>query len=129
MDWLAKLNYNEVGYIPAIIQCADTDRVLTLCYMTEEALAKTLETGYVHLFRRSRGKLMKKGETSGMVQKVVDIAPDCDNNSLLVRVKQKGAGCGYGYYSCYYRVLGADGELHVTEERVFDPDEVYGKGK
>jgi len=129
MDLARQLRYDERGYIPAVIQCADTGRVLTLCYMNEDAVRKTLETGYVHVFRRSRGKLMKKGETSGMVQKVVSVAPDCEDNSLLVRVKQTGAGCHMGYYSCYYRVLGEGGDLRVCEERVFDPSEVYGKEK
>lgn len=126
MDLAAKLNYDEKGLVPAVVQCAETGRVLTLCYMNEQAVRTTLESGYVHVFRRSRGRLMKKGETSGMVQKVVSVAPDCEWNSLLVRVRQTGAACHTGYYSCYYRTLGDDGELHIEEDRVFDPDEVYG---
>lgn len=120
------LNFNDKGLIPAVIVDAPSSRVLTLCYMTKEAIEKTLETGVVHLFRRSKGRLMIKGETSGHTQHVKELRVDCSGNSLLVMVEQKVAVCHKGYFTCYYRVWDAEtGTWRTVEERVFDPDEVY----
>jgi len=120
------LNFNEKGLIPAIIFDEETREVLTLCYMNRAALEKTLETGKVHLFRRSRGRLMIKGETSGHVQIVREVRVDCAGNSLLIAVEQKVAACHVGYFSCYYRAWDAEKEdWRVVAEKVFDPDEVY----
>ena len=118
--------YNDKGIVPAIIADAYTNEPLTLCYMTKEALEKTIESGYVHVFRRSKGRLMMKGEQSGHVQKVVSIAVDCEGKSLLIKVQQKTAACHMGYYTCYFRRYDADkDELVVTRDRVFDPEKVY----
>lgn len=76
-----------------------------LAYANEEAIKKTIETGFAHYWSRSRKKLWKKGETSGNVQKVVEIRIDCDNDALLYLVKQKGVACHTGNYSCFYRRL------------------------
>lgn len=121
---LDALKFDEKGLIPAVIQCADTGKVLTLCYMNREALEKSLETGLVHVFRRSKGALMRKGGTSGHTQQIVEVRVDCEGNSLLFLVKQKVAACHAGYYTCYYRKA-AGGRLEICEERVFDPDKVY----
>ena len=126
MKLLDQLVWNDRGLIPAIIANVEDNRPLTLCYLTREALAKTIETGKVHVFRRSKGRLMLKGETSGHIQEVRSIRPDCENKSLLITVKQHVAGCHMGYMSCYFREYDAQtGELRVTEERVFDPKKVY----
>ena len=120
------LNFDDKGLIPAIIVDEDSREVLTLCYMTREAIAKTLETGKVHLFRRSKGRLMIKGETSGHIQLVRQVRVDCAGNSLLVLVEQKIAGCHEGYFSCYFRRYNAeDDDWEVVAQRVFDPDRVY----
>jgi len=120
------LEFSKDGLIPAVVVSDDDGQVLTLCYMNEEALAKTLATGKVHVFRRSKGRLMMKGETSGHVQIVREIRPDCAGRSLLIRVTQKVAGCHEGYMSCYYRVYDAEPDkLRVVEPRVFDPKTVY----
>jgi phosphoribosyl-AMP cyclohydrolase len=112
--------------VPAIIQEVSGE-VLTLCYMTREAIEKTLETGIVHLFRRSKGRLMIKGETSGHTQHVKELRVDCAGNSLLLVVEQKVAGCHKGYMSCYYRRYDPEtGDYEVTAEKVFDPEDVYG---
>jgi phosphoribosyl-AMP cyclohydrolase len=112
--------------IPAIIQEVSGE-VLTLCYMTKEAIEKTLETGTVHLFRRSKGRLMIKGETSGHTQQVKELRVDCAGNSLLLVVEQKVAGCHKGYMSCFYQRFNPEtGEYEVTDEKIFDPDSVYG---
>ena len=121
---LNELNFRD-GLIPAIIVDAETGQALTLCYMNREALQETLRSGVVHLFRRSKGRLMKKGETSGHIQQVREVRVDCAGNSLLIAVHQHVAACHEGYRSCYFRRYdqGTD-TLQVTGEKVFDPDEV-----
>ena len=99
MNTINKLKFNEKGLIPAIIQDCKTNKVLTLCYMNEEALRKTLDEGKVHVFRRSKGKLMMKGETSGCIQTVREVFADCENNSLLFRVDQKDVACHTGNFT------------------------------
>ena len=121
----ANINFKD-GLIPAIIVDDDSNTVLTLCYLNETALRKSLETGIVHLFRRSKGKLMKKGETSGHVQEIKEVGIDCAGNSLLLRVNQKVAACHKGYFSCFYRTYNAeDDSLEARGEKIFEPGSVY----
>jgi len=115
----------STGLIPAIIQDRKSQKVLTLCYMNEIALRGTLDTGYIHLFRRSQNKLMKKGETSGHTQAVVEFRPDCEGKSLLFIIDQKVAGCHKGYLSCYFEKIETSGARTVTDPLVFDPKKVY----
>jgi len=122
---VAKLNFNEKGLIPAIIQDYKTNKVLTLCYMNEGALKKTFDTGLVHVFRRSKNLLMQKGETSGCTQRVKEVFVDCTNNSLLFKVEQKLAACHKGFFTCFFRKVDKNGKETVVEKRVFDPSEVY----
>ena len=122
-----KIKFSDKGLIPAIIQDDKTKEVLTLCYMNQDAIAKTLETGKIHVFRRSKGKLMMKGETSGCTQAVKSLAIDCEGNSLLFKVDQERAACHTGYFSCYFQELDKDGNVTIQAKRVFDPDEVYKK--
>ena len=124
---IERLNFNEKGLIPAVIQDIKDNKVLTLCYMNKEALFKTIEEGKVYLFRRSKNALMAKGGTSGHIQLVKAIYIDCADNSILIKVEQKTAACHAGYFTCYYREISKDGELKVIEEKVFDPDKVYKK--
>ncbi len=120
------LVFNDQGMIPCIIANVEDNRALTLCYMTREALAKTLETGKVHVFRRSKGRLMLKGETSGHIQEVKRVFPDCEGKSLLMLIKQHVAGCHQGYMSCYFNEYDPKSDsFKVAEERVFDPEKVY----
>jgi phosphoribosyl-AMP cyclohydrolase len=120
------LKFSEQGLIPAMIVDAKSKQVLTLCYMNREAVEKTLETGKIHVFRRSRGRLMMKGETSGHIELVTETRADCEGNSLLFLVEQKVAACHAGYFSCYYRRYNADKDAwEVVEKRVFDPEKVY----
>ena len=95
------LNFNKDGLIPVIIQDFSTKEVLMLAYANEEALEKTRGTGYAWYWSRSRGKLWKKGETSGNVQKIVEVRGDCDSDALLYIVEQKGVACHTGKYSCF----------------------------
>ena len=119
------LRFNDQGLIPTVIQDAKTKRVLTLCYLNEAALAKSLATGTVYLFRRSQNRLMQKGETSGHIQIIQQVAVDCEGKSLVFLVQQRVAGCHAGYFSCYFRKLSKRGTLTITNRKVFDPDRVY----
>ena len=121
----AMLKFNVDGHMPSIIQDAKTQKVLTLCYLNDTALRATLETGFVHVFRRSQNKLMKKGETSGHTQAVREMRVDCEGKSLLFVIDQKVAGCHKGYFSCYFEKVGNDGAKQVTEALVFNPEKVY----
>jgi phosphoribosyl-AMP cyclohydrolase len=116
------------GLLPAIAQDAETGEVLMLGFMNEEAFRKTLETGRMHYFSRSRGRLWMKGETSGHVQEVKEVLIDCDADTALFKIHQVGgAACHTGYNSCFFRRLEADGRVtQIKRERVFDPRQVYG---
>ena len=128
MTLLRHIKFNGQGLIPSIIVDSLDGKVLTLCYMDKEAVEKTLETGLVHVYRRSQKRLMLKGETSGHTQAVKEVFVDCEGNSLLLRVEQKVAACHAGYRSCYYRGFNPrSGELEVRERQIFSPKEVYEK--
>ena len=100
---LPNLKYDDKGLIPAIIQDVDNGDVLMMAYMNETSLKQTLETGFTHFWSRSRQKYWKKGETSGSVQEVKEVLFDCDADTLLVKVKQHGAGaCHTGNRTCFY---------------------------
>jgi phosphoribosyl-AMP cyclohydrolase len=96
------------GLIPVVVQQADTKEVLMLAYTNLEALKKTLETGYAHYWSRSRQSLWMKGETSGNTQKVKQILVDCDHDTLLFIVEQKGNACHTGERTCFHNILSND---------------------
>ncbi len=123
--FIEKLNFNEKGLMPAIIQDSASGKVLTLCYMNREAIEKSLEEGKIYLFRRSKDRLMLKGETSGHIQVIKELFVDCANNSLLFKIEQKVAACHAGYFTCYYQKVNENGDLETVEEKVFDPEKVY----
>lgn len=113
------------GLLPAIVQDNATKEVLMLAYINEESWNKTLETGKAHYWSRSRNSLWLKGESSGHVQVVKEILVDCDEDTVIFKVEQKGgAACHKGYRSCFYRRV-EENRLHITDEPVFDPKEVY----
>jgi phosphoribosyl-AMP cyclohydrolase len=115
------------GLVPVIAQEVGTGEVLMLAYMNEAAWDKTIETGEVHYYSRSRKALWHKGGTSGHVQKVHTIRLDCDADTVLVQVTQLGgAACHTGRKSCFYRELSGGTERECSP-MVFDPKEVYGK--
>lgn len=122
-------DFNKAELIPAIAQDAESGQVLMLAYMNKESYELTLETGVATYWSRSRSKLWKKGESSGNVQKVHNIYLDCDADTILVKVTQVGgAACHEGYPSCFFREIDKETqEETVVGERVFDPNEVYGK--
>ncbi|MGE5327663.1 MAG: phosphoribosyl-AMP cyclohydrolase [Deltaproteobacteria bacterium] len=114
------------GLIPAIIQDKHSGKVLMLGYMNEEAYDRTLHSGYVTFFSRSRQKLWTKGETSGHKLRVREIRVDCDLDALLIQADLTGPGCCHmGYKSCFFRKLTAKGE-EIIAKREFDPKDVYG---
>ena len=119
------LRFDAQGLIPAVVQDDRTNAVLTLCYLTDAALRRSLATGTVHVFRRSQGRLMQKGETSGHIQRIRSVAVDCEGQSLVLRVRQRIAACHAGYVTCYFRRLGRGGRLVTSGRRVFDPARVY----
>ena len=118
---------NGDGLVPAIVQEYRTGRVLMLAYVNRDAWEKTLQTGKAHYWSRSRKKIWLKGESSGNEQIIKDILIDCDQDTVIYRVKQLGgAACHKGYPSCFYRkIKGEDAVL--IEQPVFDPAEVYKK--
>lgn len=115
------------GLLPVIAQDHETGEVLMLAYMNRQAWEKTLETGKVHYWSRSRDKLWLKGETSGHVQLLKAAFTDCDLDTILVKVEQLGgAACHKGYRSCFYRKVQGE-SLVIVGEPVFDPKEIYKK--
>ncbi len=93
------------GLIPAVVQDCETMKVLTVAYVNREALEKTVETSYAHYYRRSFGRVMKKGETSGNTQEIKEILVDCDKDAVLFIVKQKGPACHLGEETCFHNTL------------------------
>ena len=126
MQLLTNLKFDDKGLIPAVIVNVTDNRVLTLCFMNQDALEKTIETGQVHVFRRSKNRLMLKGETSGHTQSVEKVFFDCEGKSLVIKVKQKVAACHAGYMSCYYRKYNDKTDnIEIIEEKVFNPEKTY----
>ena len=114
------------GLLPAIAQDATNGRVLMMAWMNEAAWKETLVTGNAVYYSRSRGKLWRKGETSGHQQKVSEIRIDCDADTILLQVQQTGAACHDGFESCFYRRIESNGTTTVADERLVDPETVYG---
>jgi len=112
------------GLVAAIAQDADTGQVLMMAWMNREAFQETLETGRAVYFSRSRGKLWRKGEESGHQQQVQQIRIDCDADTVLLKVEQKGAACHEGYRTCFFREINQS-ETKIVEPRLVDPDDVY----
>jgi len=106
------------GLVPVIVQDINTNEVLMLAYMNKEALEKTLNTGYAHYFSRSRNKLWKKGESSGHTQEVKEILVDCDNDTILLKVKQNGVACHTGRKSCFFTNLKTNEVIIDKEEEI-----------
>jgi len=121
---LDALTFNADGLIPAIAQQHDSGEVLMLAWMNREAIAETLATGRVCYFSRSRGTLWRKGETSGQLQYLIELRPDCDGDALLVLVDQIGVACHTGRRSCFFRAF-RDGELVEIAAPIVDPSALY----
>jgi phosphoribosyl-AMP cyclohydrolase len=125
---LDKLKFDANGLIPVIVQDVSNGEVLVVAYINREALEKTIATGKVHTYSRSRGRVALKGETSGHFQWVKEIRTDCDQDALVIKVEQEGGACHEGYRSCFFRKYEEGGsDWKVVADRVFDPDVVYKK--
>lgn len=107
--------YDANGLITAVALDGETGEVLMLAHMNAEALEKTLETAEVHYFSRSRQALWHKGATSGHTQQLIEMRIDCDQDAVIMRVRQVGAACHLGKRSCFFRVIEADGTLVADE--------------
>jgi phosphoribosyl-AMP cyclohydrolase len=104
-DSLPTLKFDANGLIPAIVQDANTKEVLMLAYMNVQSLQLTLERGETYFWSRSRGELWHKGETSGNIQRVIEVSVDCDADTLLIHVEPNGPACHTGERTCFYRSL------------------------
>jgi phosphoribosyl-AMP cyclohydrolase len=127
---MIELDFKKMnGLIPAIAQDYDTGEVLMMAYMNKESWELTVKTGIANYWSRSRNELWKKGESSGNIQEVKEIRIDCDDDTILLKVKQIGdAACHTGYRSCFFRVL-RNGTLEENGKKIFDPKDVYGEKK
>ena len=124
-----ELDFDKMnGLVPAIIQDNETRKVLMLGFMNKEAYDKTVETGKVTFFSRTKNRLWTKGEESGNRQKIFEILLDCDGDSVIYKVEQKGnIACHTGHRSCFYRSW--DGKDWKENAPVLkSPEEMYGKG-
>jgi phosphoribosyl-AMP cyclohydrolase len=125
--WLDEVHWNREGLVPAIAQDATSGRVLTLAWMNREALAETVKRGEAVYWSRSRGKLWRKGEESGYVQRVVELRMDCDSDAILLRVEQAGGiACHTGRERCFFHKL-EHGKWVETDPVLRDPALIYGK--
>jgi phosphoribosyl-AMP cyclohydrolase len=127
--WLDRVAWNEDGLVPVIARAVDSGEVLNLAWMNREALRLTLEEGRAVYWSRSRGRLWRKGESSGHVQHVHEIRLDCDGDTLLLSVEQEGGiACHTGRRHCFFLRLDPDGRVWREAEPVLkDPDDIYGK--
>ncbi len=125
---LDKLKFDSNGLVPIIIQDAHNGEVLVMAYTNREALEKTIATGKVHTYSRSRGRVALKGESSGHFQHVKQVRTDCDRDAVLIKVDQVGGACHEGYRSCFFRQFeNGAADWKIVEGKVFDPDAVYKK--
>jgi len=125
-DWLNDIQWTEDGLVPAIAQDADTGDILMMAWMNRESLALTVQENQAVYWSRSRGKLWRKGESSGHQQVLRDIRLDCDADVILLKVEQKGGiACHTGRRSCFYRTL-KDGQWVSVDPVIRDPDSIYG---
>ena len=128
LDLNFRLQMGGEQLIIAISQDYKSSEVLMVAYMNKKALMETIDTGKAHYWSTSRNKLWLKGESSGHTQEVQEILTDCDEDAVLLKVKQNGGACHEGYYSCFFRKIQENsGNLELVKEKVFDPENVYGE--
>lgn len=129
-NWFTELKWSEAKLLPAIVQDHADGAVLMLAWMNPEALAETLRTGKAVFYSRSRGRLWRKGETSGHWQIVKSLRVDCDHDTLLLQVEQIGGiACHTGRRSCFSWQEAGHGGLEAVEPVLKSPDDIYGKGE
>jgi len=126
-ELLALVSFNADGLVPAIAQQHDTGEVLMMAWMNRDAIDETLSTGRVCYYSRSRAGLWRKGETSGQVQHLKELRVDCDGDTLLLLVDQKGVACHTGRRSCFYRAA-REGTVATILDVETPPERLYGPG-
>ena len=123
---MIQFKFDENGLIPAVIQDYESGEVLMMAYMDKTAVERTFKEKKTVFYSRSRKKYWVKGETSGHVQEVLEVLTDCDQDTLLIRVKQKGGACHLGYRTCFVHQLNSSGDISkITQGKVFDPESTY----
>ncbi len=122
---MSEIRFGSAGLVPAIAQQHDTGEVLMLAWMNRAALDRTLASGQVCYWSRSRAALWRKGETSGQTQRLVELRLDCDGDAVLLLVDQTGVACHTGRRSCFYRAV-RDGELVEIGAPLVSPEKLYG---
>ena len=126
---LDALKYDSDGLVTMVVQDAGDGAVLMVAFADRNAMRKTLETGLMHYYSRSRKKMWLKGEESGHTQKVVSLAVDCDGDAILAKVQQISGACHMGFRSCFAFRIDGNGRVEVIGEKLFDPKDVYHKKK
>ena len=124
--WLDRVSWTEDGLVAAIAQDAASGRVLMVAWMNRDSIAETLRTGQVCYWSRSRGKLWRKGESSGQTQSLADFRWDCDADTVLLLVDQKGVACHTGRRNCFFNAV-RGGRPTVIADVAVDPEDLYGK--
>lgn len=124
IDFLEQIHFNAQGLIPAIAVDVNTNEVLMMAWMNKNSLIETLTTKQVCYWSRSRNDYWRKGQTSGNQQQLVEIFADCDMDTLLIKVKQKGAACHTGRRSCFFNKI-TDEDIIITSQPIQDPKELY----
>ena len=125
---LEAIAFNEEGLAPAIAQQFDSGEVLMMAWMNRDAVAETLRSGRVCYWSRSRGKLWRKGESSGQKQVLKDFRWDCDGDTILLQVDQTGVACHTGRRNCFFNAA-RDAKPRIIAEVEIDPGELYGSEK
>jgi phosphoribosyl-AMP cyclohydrolase len=118
--------FDANGLVPAIAQQHDTGEVLMMAWMNAESISETLATNQVCYFSRSRGKLWRKGETSGQTQHLKELRVDCDGDTILLLVEQHGVACHTGHHNCFFRAARDDGSLQEITPAETTPEALYG---
>lgn len=117
-----QIDWNKNPTIPAIAQESESNEILMLAYMNQEAYELTLSTGYAHYFSRSKQRIWKKGESSGHIQKIVDILLDCDADTLILKIEQSGVACHTGRKSCFFTSIVQE---KIIADKEIDTDAIY----
>jgi phosphoribosyl-AMP cyclohydrolase len=125
-EMLAAVTFDAAGLVTAVAQSVDTGEVLMVAWMNRDALSRTIDSGDAWYYSRSRKSLWRKGESSGQTQTVADVRIDCDGDTVLLLVRQKGVACHTGRGNCFFRAP-RDGKLVEIAAPVIDPAKLYGE--
>ncbi|MDA0782522.1 MAG: phosphoribosyl-AMP cyclohydrolase [Rickettsiales bacterium] len=120
------VKFNDDGLVPAIVQDSKTNEVLMMAWMNADALRESINNNRMYYFSRSRNRLWKKGETSGQIQKIIELRLDCDNDTILAIVEQEGVACHTGRKSCFFKTVDND-NIKINQDVVTPPEELYNE--